>query len=157
MLDDETLMPICHAWARRFLHQAYHLGDAATAFNELTNAAYIVGKMQKDAPTASNWIMWELIRYTKIPLPIDKRVMEGFRSKEIPPDVLAEKKEMLKKLKQARRKLGLMPRIIIERYWIKEKTFEQISVELGLSKTFVRDLYGRAMERMREFMLSEGE
>ena len=151
MLNDKDLIPLCQAWARRFMRQSRHLGAEDDVFNELTNEAYRVSKGLEKKIGVSTWIMWKLIEYTKIPDMTDRR---GIGKKvDRPTDEICEMWEEHQKLIKAVSMLPEDEKLMIHFYYQDGMNYTTIGRKMGFSRTWIKKKIEHALRKLREKMI----
>lgn len=152
MLKDRDILPICRRYARAFIKQAKHLGKPDDVFDELMNVAYVAAKQLNKNEGAATWIMWSLIKHTKIQTfeMIDRRLLSHPRSAQ--PDEFANRTEERELLLAAISKLDPTERALVYCYYRDGMTFRAIGKDLGFSGCWASKLIKDVVNKLREEM-----
>lgn len=153
MLKDEEILPICRMWARRFLHQAKHLGrDQQDIYNELVDVGYAASKLLSSLEGASTWIMWVLVRYVKIPpeVRVDQRL--HMRATEASPCEICQRREEQNRLLHAVSSLTDDERAVIYKYYRDDLTLKQIGDQYDRSTTWVMNRIKAILDKLRKLI-----
>jgi len=157
MIPDEILIPHCKRLAKKFLHQASHLGAPEDVLNELINVAYACGKAKDNIDQACSWMFWKLMHYVTMP---SKEIKRGsFRLSDLrnikwdveaPPDEIIQEEDLKDYLLKTLKTLPFDDLLLIILYYGKDKSFEEIGKILGISRFGVKKRNERILEEIRK-------
>ncbi|MCB0328539.1 MAG: sigma-70 family RNA polymerase sigma factor [Bdellovibrionales bacterium] len=81
---------------------------------------------------------------------------EMLQSEDASPEEIVEMREVSIRLQKAVRELPETERLVVEEYYFKQKTFEEIGAESGMSKGWISKVHKKAMARMKESLVVLG-